>query len=134
VSTRAEAIPGFWNSYQRLSNIFTFLSTINSQYPTITAVETLGKSYSGNDLRLIRVGVGQANKNKPVIFIDSGIHAREWIGPAFTTYFVQALVDGYAANDANILPLLQKFDFYILPVVNPDGYEYTHTNVSKYNQ
>jgi len=129
VSNKAEAISNFWNSYQRLSNIFKFLSTIQSQYSSISGVETIGKSYAGNDLRLIRVGVNQAKKNKPVIWIDSGIHAREWIGPAFTTYFIQQLVDGYSSNNADIKPLLEKFDFYILPVVNPDGYEYTHTNV-----
>ena len=24
--------------------------------------------------------------------------------------------------------ILDKFDFYVMPLINPDGYEYTHTN------
>lgn len=34
-----------------------------------------------------------------------------------------------ADSDAETLRLLQEFDFYILPVVNPDGYSYTFTHV-----
>ena len=27
--------------------------------------------------------------------------------------------------------ILDKFDFYVMPLINPDGYEYTHTNDRK---
>ncbi len=33
-------------------------------------------------------------------------------------------------HNANITALIDMYDWYILPVVNPDGYEYTHTHVS----
>jgi len=26
--------------------------------------------------------------------------------------------------------LMDRFDWYFLPIANPDGYEYSHTNVS----
>ena len=47
------------------------------------------------------------------------MHAREWISPAVATYLMHEL-----QKDTG---LLNKMDFYVMPVVNPDGYEYSHT-------
>jgi len=45
----------------------------------------------------------------------------------FILNFILKLVEG--VNDVKIREILDVYDFYILPVVNPDGYEYTHTTV-----
>ena len=120
-STRADIVANYFDDYQRLQKIHDFLAAIQSKYPSIAATESIGKSYQGKDLRIIRIGVNQASKTKPVIFMESGIHAREWISPATTQCFAQNLVQGYEANNADIVNLLQKFDFIILPSLNPDG-------------
>ena len=46
-----------------------------------------------------------------------GIHAREWISPAATTYIIKQLVERSGENQ----DLVDFYDFYILPVANPDG-------------
>ena len=46
-----------------------------------------------------------------------GIHAREWISPAATTYLIKQLVERSGENQ----DLVDFYDFYILPVANPDG-------------
>lgn len=122
-----EVFPGFWTTYRRLADFFTFLDAARAAVPAISAVETIGRSYENRELRLIKLGIGYSTNTKPIYFIDSLIHAREWITGASVTYFVQYLVDGYLNNDAVVIALLTKFDFYVLPVVNPDGYEFTHT-------
>ncbi|CAH0406316.1 unnamed protein product [Chilo suppressalis] len=53
---------------------------------------------------------------------DEGIHAREWITPATTTYFINQLL---TSQDANITRLRDRFDWRIFPTVNPDGYTYS---------
>lgn len=63
---------------------------------------------------------------RPVVLIDGGIHAREWISVATALYCVHQLTDNGHANRE----LLGKLDFVVVPVVNADGYEYTHTHVS----
>ena len=39
------------------------------------------------------------------------------------------LITGYAEDD-NVKRLINTYDFYILPVMNPDGYEYQWNTVS----
>ncbi|TOF71443.1 hypothetical protein CGJ15_28030, partial [Vibrio parahaemolyticus] len=59
-----------------------------------------------------------------MIFIDGGIHAREWIAPATVTYIVNELVTHSDTYD----DLLSNVNFYVMPVINPDGYAYTFTD------
>ena len=34
-------------------------------------------------------------------------------------------------HDANVTKMIDHYDWYILPVFNADGYEYSHTTVSR---
>eukprot|EP00063_Salmo_salar_P031912 XP_014006747.1 PREDICTED: carboxypeptidase O isoform X2 [Salmo salar] len=60
------------------------------------------------------------------MWIDCGIHAREWISPAFCLWFVQYSLNFYNLNN-DITEMLNSMDIYVLPVMNPDGYKYTWT-------
>src|SRR5690606_8383882 len=108
------------------------VDALASKNPSLVQKVTFGRSYQGRTLIAARIGAN-SNSRKPVVWIQGGIHAREWISPATVTYFAQQLVNKYNANDPDIRDLLNYFDFYIVPVLNVDGYEYTHTNVSLTN-
>lgn len=49
----------------------------------------------------------------------AGIHAREWITPASLTYIINQMIEG---GDGS-----RNVDWYFQPLVNPDGYEHSHT-------
>lgn len=124
-----EAIAGFWSAYQRFDSINNLISTLATQNPDIAQVVKVGTTYEGRELNLIKIGINSDDK-KPVVFIEGGIHAREWISPATVTYFAQYLVNGYNSKDADVLSVLNQFDIHILPSLNADGYEYSQTTVS----
>ena len=63
--------------------------------------------------------------NKPAMWIDSGIHSREWISPAVGTWMLNELVENNAAHPT----LIDMLDWYFLPVHNPDGYYKTRQEV-----
>ena len=65
---------------------------------------------------------------KPAIFLEGGIHAREWISPATVTFIIRELVTNPAHAE-----LLHMYDWIIVPITNPDGYEYSHTKVSHHS-
>jgi carboxypeptidase A4 len=54
----------------------------------------------------------------------SGIHAREWIAPAAALYVIDSLVKAFAASSVEVT----NVDWYIMPLLNPDGYEFSHTD------
>ncbi|XP_014606637.1 PREDICTED: carboxypeptidase B-like [Polistes canadensis] len=106
-----------WSSYHRLDDIYGYLDFLAQTYPDVCSVMNIGNSAEGRPLKVLRISNGKAGV--PALWIDGGIHAREWISPAAVTYIIDYLVENSESLDA---------DYYILPVANPDGYEYTFTN------
>lgn len=114
-----------WKRYHRYGEIVKYLEYLAFRYPNIAEVITIGHSYEGQPIKMIKISTG-TNKDgeaKPAIWIDAGIHAREWIGSAVATYIVSQLVE----KNSSYAKLLDNTDWMILPVVNPDGYEFSHT-------
>ncbi|XP_068090921.1 carboxypeptidase A6 isoform X2 [Hyperolius riggenbachi] len=65
--------------------------------------------------------------SKREIWMDCGIHAREWIGPAFCQWFVKEAVTTYK-TDPVMRKILDLLYVYVMPVLNPDGYRYSWTH------
>ncbi|XP_026675212.1 carboxypeptidase B-like [Ceratina calcarata] len=105
-----------WTTYHRLEDIHGYLDYLAQTFPDVCSVVSIGNSVEGRPLKVIRISNGK--QNAPALWIDGGIHAREWISPATVTYIINHLVENSESLDA---------DYYILPVANPDGYEYTFT-------
>ncbi|KAK9885358.1 hypothetical protein WA026_010854 [Henosepilachna vigintioctopunctata] len=109
-----------WQAYHRLNDINGYLDYLAETYPELCSVSTIGSSVQGRPIKLLKISNGKkANK---AVWIDGGIHAREWISPATVTYIINQIVLGYD-ND----PLLESADWYFAPILNPDGYEYSHS-------
>uniref|UniRef100_A0A1I8NVL3 Peptidase M14 domain-containing protein n=1 Tax=Stomoxys calcitrans TaxID=35570 RepID=A0A1I8NVL3_STOCA len=108
--------------FNRFDEINAYLEELAVAYPSRVMVKTVGKSYEKRDMKAITITNGDGKKDKKVIFMDAGIHAREWIAPAGALYVIYQLVENFAEN----AHLLKDYDWVILPVVNPDGYEHTH--------
>ncbi|XP_015610145.1 carboxypeptidase B [Cephus cinctus] len=103
-----------WSSYHRLEDIHGYLDYLAQTFPDLCSVMSIGNSVEGRPLKVLRISNGKPDA--PALWIDGGIHAREWISPASVTYIINHLVENSEEIEA---------DYYILPVVNPDGYEYT---------
>lgn len=112
-----------FTAFHRHAEINAYLDELAKAYPSRVTVQTVGKSYENRDLKTITITNGDGKSGKNVIFLDAGIHAREWIAPAAALYVIYQLTENFVVNS----DLLKDYDWVILPVVNPDGYEYTHT-------
>ncbi|KAK3086644.1 hypothetical protein FSP39_021310 [Pinctada imbricata] len=117
-----------FHTYLRYDEIRNFLRNAESDSLRTDVVRAerkiIGTTYEGREIELIHISKGDS-PNKKKIFIDGGVHAREWISPAFTLYIIYQLV--YNTSNDDVKTLLNHFDWYIVPVLNPDGYEYSHT-------
>ncbi|XP_066995955.2 carboxypeptidase B [Anabrus simplex] len=110
-----------WQSYHRLQDIHHYLDFLAQTYPNLCSVQTIGSSLGGRPLKVLRIASDKPNS--PAIWLDGGIHAREWISPASVTYIINQLTE-YREQHGDAV---QSVEWYILPVVNPDGYEHSHT-------
>ncbi|XP_076334627.1 carboxypeptidase B-like isoform X2 [Tachypleus tridentatus] len=117
--------PTFFSSYHRLDEIHKYMKSLESKYPKLASTFSIGKSFEGQDLLVLKIRSGKDTK-KPIIWIDGGTHGREWITSATALYVATKLLDEYDLDD-NVTKLLEFYEWYIHPVVNPDGYEYSHT-------
>jgi murein tripeptide amidase MpaA len=113
-----------WQKYYRVDEINNFLEELATNNPDIASIEKIGKSYEGVPLTAIKIGKPNYRATKPAIWIDAGIHAREWVAPATATYIIDQLVNNYTYHQ----DIVDKIDWYILPLVNPDGYRYSYEN------
>jgi hypothetical protein len=46
------------------------------------------------------------------------------------TYLIQEILRAPSSNDSNLKRIALTYEWIFMPVVNPDGYEYSHTEVS----
>lgn len=108
-----------WNHYFHLETINAWLDKIVSNHGNILTHVTIGKSFEGRPIRGVKLSAQAGNT---AIFVEGGIHAREWISPSTATFILDQLLH---SNDPKVKAIATNFDWYILPVVNPDGYAYT---------
>ncbi|XP_030378530.1 carboxypeptidase B [Scaptodrosophila lebanonensis] len=110
-----------WKDYHDLETIYAFMREIRTKFPNVCRLYTIGKTAEGRDLKVLRISENPREYKK--IWIDGGIHAREWISPATVTFILYQLMSNWENQPAHIRGLT----WYIMPVMNPDGYEYSRT-------
>lgn len=120
---KADNIPSF-EQYLEFGEMLTFTRQLAENYPNLVQRDVIGNSIEGREIFGMRISSGAVFGKKPIIFIDSGVHAREWVGHQSTLYLLSQLV----TNETVSKELLDKVDWVIVPNVNPDGYVYSMEN------
>ncbi|TRY63772.1 hypothetical protein TCAL_17408 [Tigriopus californicus] len=109
-------------SYNCLNQITTHLREIQKQDDSQSmSISSIGTTFEGRPIEMVTLSRSEdsAKTDKPIIWMDCGIHSREWVSPSFCIFTIKELL---AEGEAG---LLRKFDFFIVPVANPDGYVYS---------
>ncbi|KPJ12425.1 Carboxypeptidase A1 [Papilio machaon] len=107
----------------RYAEINDYLDELAEKYETVTVVSA-GKSFEGRDIKYLKISTTNfEDLSKPVVMVQSMLHAREWVTLPVTLYAIEKLVVDITDKD-----LVDKIDWIIVPIANPDGYEFSHTN------
>ena len=95
----------FFQDYHRLNEIHDYMRELEREYPNRVKLQKIGESYEGRNMLLWIVTNNVQNReaatSKPIIWIDSGIHAREWISPA-TGLFIATQVHPSLAHSVRL--------------------------------
>ena len=114
---------GFFDEYQRLEDILDFYDALQAARPDLVSSQTIGTSVEGREIKSYTI-CGSDPSTRPGLYVLTGAHAREWIGPATIAYLSNHLVNQYGI-DPRTTGLVDGIAWHIVPVANPDGYEYT---------
>ncbi|KAM9859983.1 carboxypeptidase O-like [Aulostomus maculatus] len=128
VGGRAERVEYDYYKYHPLSEISDWMDQTARDHPDIVTKVDYGKTHELRTISLLKIGLNTGEKKKAV-WMDCGIHAREWITPAFCQYFVRQILQTYK-TDPKLGEMMENLDFYVTPVVNIDGYCYTWEDTS----
>ena len=123
----ASAAPNatWFNAYHTIAEHTQWLKDLSAAYPSNSEIISAGKSLNGRDITGIHIwGSGGKGSQKAVVWHGT-VHAREWITTMVVEYAAYQLLTSTNADDASYK---NKYDFYIFPIVNPDGFAYTQTN------
>ncbi|XP_005066810.1 carboxypeptidase A6 isoform X1 [Mesocricetus auratus] len=112
--------------YHSLEDIQSWMYHLNQTQPSLVQVFSIGRSYEGRPLFILQLG-RKSRAYKKAVWIDCGIHAREWIGPAFCQWFAREALLTYKTDPA-MRKMLNHLYFYIMPVFNVDGYHFSWTH------
>ncbi|KAK0627919.1 hypothetical protein B0T14DRAFT_513544 [Immersiella caudata] len=127
-SAASAAVPSitWFNSYHAYADHVTWFRDIQAAFPGNSALFSAGTSVQGRDIFGIHLWGSGGKGSKPAVYFHGTVHAREWISAKVVEYITYQLVTGYSTDSA-VKAILDKYDFYIIPFVNPDGFVYSQT-------
>lgn len=102
--------------YWRYSEMERYATDLSVRFPSLVQLDTLGFSPGNRRIYGLRISNGVFGQ-KPIIAIESGMHAREWATNPTAFYLIHKLVE----DPLTRLELLANIDWLIVPMQNPDG-------------
>ncbi len=116
-----------YKSYQETVD---FLKECVKLYPNLITIKNIGTTWEGREIVLATISIDVENADlKPALLFTGTVHAREWIGNELSVHFIDYLLKNYQTNP-KITAALTKNTLYIVPCLNPDGFEYSRTHFS----
>jgi carboxypeptidase A1 len=116
--------------YLTLDEIYAAMRQLADQNPRLVQMFEIGKSIENRPIYALRLTReprrAHVYRDRPQVVINAMQHAREWITPPVVLYFAYRLVAEYPTN-TQVREALDRLEVYVVPVVNPDGYVFTHT-------
>jgi murein tripeptide amidase MpaA len=88
---------------------------------TLLHVDSIGASLEGRPILAVKIGPAADSPSRPNVLFMGTHHAREWVATEMAMQLVRWLADSLPAA------LRDTRDIWVIPVENPDGYQYTFT-------
>jgi len=103
------------------------LNKIKATYPHICQLKTIGYSIQDRPMLAMRLTNEKIKGEKPQVLFLATHHAREWVATQMAMRLIKYLAANFGSN-SRVTDLLNTTEVWVIPVGNPDGYQYTFTN------
>ncbi|MEA2450075.1 MAG: hypothetical protein QOG63_2007, partial [Thermoleophilaceae bacterium] len=127
-ASQAGALPGgSRTTYRRLADYGAEMKALARQNPDLVKPFTLAHpSWQGRPLEGLEITTEpNARDGKPVFLMLGLHHAREWPSGEFTLEWAYEMVKDFKTGDPRTTSLLAHARVIIVPVVNPDGFNFS---------
>jgi carboxypeptidase T len=115
-------INGAYHSYPEVEQE---LIAMENQHPELAKLEIIGRSHELRNIYALKISDNPQNdENEAEVLLLGCHHAREWISVEVPLYLARYLLDHYQ-SDPDIRDLIDSSEIWIVPLVNPDGLEYS---------
>ena len=118
------------DGYPELPEIIETMNETQRNYPQISKVVDLTEeyeqspTYNGKHLYGMKISDNVGfEEDEPSFLLVSCHHAREIVTPLIALYAIEQLTSLYG-EDSEITQIVDEYEIWILPMCNPDGYEY----------
>lgn len=113
--------------YHPSKDIVAYYDFIKRKYPSFVELITLGYTFNSKPLTIVKVSSPKqeiSTPDKPGVFILAGLSAHLYLPVASSLYILNTIVTNLANNDS-LGEYFRKFDWYVLSLLNVDGYDYS---------
>ncbi len=119
---------GGMGGYYTYAEIESVLDQMSAAYPNLlTPKVSIGTTLQGRNIWMVKASDNPGtDEDEPEMRIDAMHHAREPQGMQTTLYFLSYLLEEYG-SDPLATYLLNEREIYLIPCVNPDGYEHNRS-------
>lgn len=110
--------------YEKYDELTRLLKCYHSKYPHITKLGSVGKSVQGRELWYMQItdNPDKQEDGEPMFKYVGNMHGNEVISRQILIYLIEYLCDHYD-KDNRIKELVDSTNIFILPSMNPDGFE-----------
>lgn len=125
---------GSYGATGAVASHFTFqemqneLDEMRALYPNLINIKSsIGTTDQGRSIFMVRISDNaDTDENEPEVFLNGVHHAREPISMSQLIFFMWHVLENYD-TDKELQTLVNSTEMYIVPCVNPDGYEYNRS-------
>lgn len=105
------------------------MADITAKYPKLIKLKDIGKTIEGREILALNIHRPNARRK---VMVEAAIHGNEWITTEFVMYLANELVKADKSKNAKLKRVANKYNWFLIPVANPDGYVYSMKTVSSY--
>jgi hypothetical protein len=119
------------DAYHTYAEITEELQHLAADHPDRCQLVSIGKSVEGRDIWALKITSNPQGDTsaRPGVVFTGNHHAREWMSMEVPLHLAEELIEKYD-TDPDMKRRVDNAEIWVMPTVNPDGYEYSRTEDS----
>jgi carboxypeptidase T len=143
LNRKVERLPGQINGvvgypcYRTVEETYTDIGALVASHSTIASIVDIGDSWKktqnaaqGYDLRVLKITNSAITGVKPILYMNGGLHAREYATAETVTRFGEFLINNYGVNP-DVTWIVDNHEIHLLLQANPDGRKVAEISTTK---